>query len=395
MDKEKLKVLFVSDLAVPTGFSTVAHNIIANIQEDFDFTGIGVNYRGDPHTYGFPIFPASTGPTSSLYGIERMIALLNAEKFDLLYILNDAWVISYYLDAIKKHVEDKPKIVVYFPVDAKDHNPAWYKDFDIVSQAVTYTNFGKAVVNQAVPKLNIITIPHGVDTSTFYKIDDTAANIRKIVYTDALKSEVPYEDLFIVLNANRNQPRKRLDITMRGFGIFAKGRPDVRLYMHCGVRDSAIDVPYLATRYGILDKIIVTNLAIGIQRVEMPKLNLIYNACDVGINTSMGEGWGLTNMEHAVTGAAQIVPRHSSCEELFVDCGILMETSSDFVFDQSQTTGRLVSPHEVARTLEVLYKNKELKKELAQRAMYKFTAPQYQWKNIAQTWKNLFLEVCS
>ena len=29
-------------------------------------------------------------------------------------------------------------------------------------------------------------------------------------------------------------------------------------------------------------------------------LNLIYNACDVGINTANGEGWGLVPFEHAM-----------------------------------------------------------------------------------------------
>ena len=42
------------------------------------------------------------------------------------------------------------------------------------------------------------------------------------------------------------------------------------------------------------------------------QINLLYNACDVGINTSMGEGWGLISFEHGATGAAQIVPAHTS-----------------------------------------------------------------------------------
>ncbi len=203
------------------------------------------------------------------------------------------------------------------------------------------------------------------------------------------------EELFFVLNANRNQPRKRLDVTMEGFSLFAKDKPHtVRLYMHCGVRDSAIDVSYLSYRYGINERLIMTNLNPGIQRVTEDRLNSIYNACDVGINTSLGEGWGLTNMEHAVTGAAQIVPRHSSCEEIFHDCGMLMETITDYTFDNSQTVGKLTTPQEVARCLEVLYRNKELRKELADKAIAKFTTSKYQWAEIANTWRDIFIEVC-
>ena len=46
-------------------------------------------------------------------------------------------------------------------------------------------------------------------------------------------------------------------------------------------------------------------------------LNRLYGACDVGVNTSCGEGWGLVSFEHALTGAAQVVPRNSVCEELW------------------------------------------------------------------------------
>ena len=36
-------------------------------------------------------------------------------------------------------------------------------------------------------------------------------------------------------------------------------------------------------------------------------INHVYNACDVGINTSNGEGFGLCQIEHLATGAPQVV----------------------------------------------------------------------------------------
>lgn len=396
MDKEKLKVLFVSDLVVPTGFSTVAHNIIKNIEDDFEFTGVGVNYRGDPHEYKFPIFPATNGPSVNIYGIDRVCNILNASKVDLLFILNDAWVVSYYLDAIKKNVKNKPKIVVYFPVDSKYHDSDWYKDFDIVNRAFTYTEFGKDVVKEAVPEMNVEIMPHGVDTSIFYKLPESKLELRKALFGQDIVKQIPnLGEMFIVLNANRNQPRKKLDITMHGFSLFAKNKPDVRLYMHCGIRDSSVDITKQAKRYGIDNKLIVTGITQGIQRVPVDKLNVIYNACDVGINTTLGEGWGLTNVEHAVTGALQILPRNSACQELFSDCGLMMETVTDFTFDNSQTVGKLTTPQEVARCLDIAYNDKLLRNELAEKGMRKFTDVKYQWYTIAQDWGKIFQEVCN
>ena len=397
MDKEKLKVLFVSDLVIETGFSRVAHSIIEYIKDEFDITGLGVNYNGDPHEYEFPIYPAMIRGGGNIYGVDRLCSLLLSHEYDVVYILNDAWVISYYLDAIKKNVNKKlPRIVVYFPVDSRFHNPVWYKDFDIVSEAYTYTEFGKRVVNHpdCMPTMELGIIPHGVDSNDFYQLYETRFQAKSDLYGDKLKGIKDPENSFIVLNANRNQPRKKLDITMAGFALFAQDKPDnVRLYMHCGVRDSHIDVIHQAKRLKMEGRLVFTSLTQGVQRVSKTKLNLIYNATDVGINTSLGEGWGLTNVEHAVTGAVQIVPRHSSCQELFGDCGMLLETVTDFTFDNSETVGKLTTPEEVARNLEILYNNKELIAELGERGRQKFLRPEYQWKNIAQQWAEVFKRV--
>jgi len=45
------------------------------------------------------------------------------------------------------------------------------------------------------------------------------------------------------------------------------------------------------------------------------------HACDVGVNTCKGEGFGLVNFEHAACRVAQVVPNHTSCKELFEGYG--------------------------------------------------------------------------
>jgi glycosyltransferase involved in cell wall biosynthesis len=396
--KEKLKILFCGDLVVPTGFSQVLHNIINPNLEEFDITGLGVNYKGDPHKYTFPVYPAMVSGTGNVYGLDRLVNLLKNNKFDVLFILNDAWVISYYLDAIKKNLEgvELPKIVVYFPVDSLYHNRLWYKDFDIVTRAFTYTEFGRLVVEQCVPEMVVEVLPHGVNSEHFFKTNKKRSASKVDLFGDSSAKMGNLEESFIVLNGNRNQPRKKLDVTIEGFSMFAQGKPQgVRLYMHTGVVDSSVDIRTISKRFEVDDRIIMTNLSQGIQRIPLERLNQIYNACDVGINTSLGEGWGLVNTEHAVTGAPQIVPRHSACAELFSDCGILMEPVANITFDNSQTVGKLVSPEEVARALEILYKDKELRRDLAVKSIKKFTSKEFQWTYIASQWADVFREVTS
>jgi len=386
---EKAKILWVSDMVTPTGFSRVSHSLIGNLIKEYDITGLGVNYRGDPHDFKFPIYPASIG--GRIFGEDRLVSILNNSKFNILYILNDAWIINNYLSYIKKNVkEDKlPKIVVYFPVDSMYHDPDWYANFDIVSRAVTYTEFGRSVVNHSGCKedLKLDIIPHGVDKEVFYKKFTNRKDAKK-----ALMGKSRDPNSFLFLNANRNQPRKRLDITLEAFKIFAENKDDVLLHMHCGVRDAHIDIARFSRRLGVDNKLILTNLNQGVQMISDSMLNDIYNSADVGINSSMGEGWGLTSIEHAITGAPQIVPDHSACGEVFMDCGILVPTITNFTFDNSMTVGKLILPEDLASKMDMLYKDKNLYKVLSNKSIDKFSDDRYSWEYISKQWDTLFKE---
>jgi len=390
---DKLRVLWISDLVTPTGFSRVAHSNLKYIGDRLDFTGIGVNYFGDPHSYPLKIYPASTGAQGmpDLYGAKRLLAFAEQE-FDLIFILNDAWILNEYLQLIKEKFKTVPKIITYFPVDAEEHDVDWYTNFDVVTQPVVYTEFGKAVVEKAQPLVKPIVIPHGVDTDIFYRINEDNTKTKRALF----EQNKELWDSFIFLNANRNQPRKKLDITMEGFSIFAKDKPkNVRLYMHAGVQDTSVDITRLARRFDIEERLILTNLNKGVQRVPDEKLNMIYNACDVGVNTGLGEGWGLTNIEHAITGAPQIVPNHSACKEVFEGCSIVTPANIKITFDNIMTVGRMTTPEDVAEGMEQIYSNKDLYKELSAKSIEKFSRPEYQWETIANQWYALFEEVAN
>lgn len=395
MDKIKLGIW--GDAVVPTGFSRVLHSITKYLpEEDYDIFWIGVNYTGDPHPYkSIKIYPAGSKSANDPYGFTRVKDILKLEKPDMMFLLNDAWILNQCLDLIKNAYKEEeselPKIVTYIPVDALDHNPAWYKNFDIVSRVVAYTNFGKAVIKKADPTLNISIIQHGVDNNTFFKLDESKNDLKRKMFN---RTDDFYDDSFVVLNANRNQPRKRIDLTMQGFTLFAKDKPaNVKLYLHMGIEDMHMNIISLAVRYGIDSRLLISNHNKGVQTVNDTVLNAIYNSCDVGINTCIGEGWGLPNCEHASIGAPQVVAGHSALKELYSDCGLLIPVSQTHVLDKIMTTGYIVNPVDVADKLNELYENKDLYNKLSQASIDKFSDPKYSWKVISGLWDNLFKEI--
>jgi len=387
-----MRMLWISDLVTPTGFSRVSHSIIKYLPEDVEVLGLGVNYKGDPHPYPFSIFPATLMNPNDLYGLGRIKEFVKY-KPDIIFIINDPWITNQYLEKIKEEFkENMPRIVVYIPIDSEEQGNEFFENFDIVTKVVAYTEFGKNEILKAKAELEdkISIIPHGIDPEVFYHIDRDDA--RKTLFGPGYEK---LKDTFLVLSANRNQPRKKLDLTMRGFALFALDKPNVKLYMHCGLIDNDIDIGKLSRRYGIDHKLIVTSSIKGVQKVPESMLNLIYNVCNVGVNTSLGEGWSLTNIEHAVTGAPQIVPDHSACTEVFGDVGLLTPIAIPWTNNNIMTEGKIIDVQEFANNLDKLYSDKKLYNSLAKKSMKKFLSPEFQWSQISKTWYNIFKEILS
>jgi len=395
----KIRLMFMSDTpTIPTGFGRVGKSIAKFLsKDDYDISWLGVNYRGDPHSLPFRIYPP--GGFDDPYGFTRLMEVLEKEQPQVIWILNDAWVQRHYLGILNEALEKKllktvPKIVTYTPVDARFHDPDWYVNFHIVDAPVAYTQFGRREIISACPELEekIRIIPHGIDTENFYKLTATKEEAKQNYFRS-----MDITQSMIFLSAQRNQPRKRLDILMEAYAIFSRGKPDVFLYMHCGLTDESMDISKLASRYGIGDegtnKLLLSNLLTGTQRIPDKRLNEIYNFCDVGLNSSVGEGWGLPNMEHAMTGAPQIVPNHSALTEIWSDCGLLVPTSSRVTLDDVMTIGEVITPVALAEKMEEIYQNKTLYDLLAKKALEKFSVPEYQWENISKTWDTIFKEL--
>jgi glycosyltransferase involved in cell wall biosynthesis len=378
------KILFWGDSPThATGFSNVIHNIITNLPKDeYDPYVLGINYNGEEHYFPYKIYTVEKRPDNPV-GVLSFMSVIKETDFDIIFIISDVWVIDKMVPFIKQS-GTKAKLVAYIPVDAEDHNPEWYSGLDIFSKVVMYNKFGLDVAKDAAPDLPYEVIPHGIDPR-FHKLS-SKLEVRKHLFP----SRPELWDAFIFLNANRNQPRKRLDITLRAFKKFARDKKNIYLYLHCGVKDIHVDLVRISKKLGIDDKIIFTSEGEGIQNIPTEELNLIYNACDVGLNTGVGEGFGLCNVEHALTGAPQVLPKHSALADIHKDTAVFIPADIDFTLEFISVTAKLVLVDDVVNAMSRIYRDKTLYRKLSEKSIKKFSSPEYDWKEIGKQWSNLF-----
>lgn len=400
MNSGRLRILVVGDAVAPTGFATVTHNLCQRLLGDFEIHHLGINHSGDPHGLPWAVYPA--WPGGDVMGVRRLRPLVEALRPRLVFLVNDPWVVGDYMDQIRDFLPEL-KVVLYCPVDAGPLEGFHVERMAGAHRLVAYTEFGRRELERAGARVRaerpgfelppVEVIPHGVDSGRFFPqggegLDPRERRARAI---RALLGSGARGDELIVLNGNRNQPRKRIDITIKGFSLFAENKPaSVRLHLHMGMEDAGWNVPVLAERHGISDRLVVSSMQHHPQSVSHADLNTIYNAAAVGLNTSTGEGWGLVSFEHASTGAAQIVPRHSACEELWEGSALLVEPVLDLTMEGILADARIVSPEGIAEALERLYEDRDLLEAMAQAAFQNATRPEYRWSAIAERWRDLF-----
>ncbi|MEA2572783.1 MAG: hypothetical protein QOH93_81 [Chloroflexia bacterium] len=387
-----------------TGFTRVLDGIFSHLSEEYDIHLIGMGYRGPVTTMrGVTVHPCNL-KGGDMLGLYQAVEFIEQFHPELVFLLNDIWVLSRYVDELSRY-QESTRVVCYCPLDGRLVDERLVAPFSTLAPGdrfVVYTEFARQELLRASKGMEfspIEVIPHGVDTQTFYPLAGSVE--RQLQRGDRLAAkrrlfpDAPdLEDSFVVLNANRAQPRKRIDLTLQGFALFAKDKPaNVRLVLHHAVTfgDERADLLKQAQSLGVADRVTFSPRDGGGTTDE--DLNMVYNACDVGINTAMGEGWGLVSFEHAATGAAQVVPRHSACAGLWAGAAELVEPVSAYVPRFALLEMQEVAPEGVAAALERLYADKAYRREMSLKAYRNATQPAYRWEEISRQWSRLFTDM--
>jgi glycosyltransferase involved in cell wall biosynthesis len=392
--RSKIRVLIIGEAVAPTGFARVIRSIFTPLAERYDLHQLATRCQADAGGYPWPLYPAVAG--GDVYGYKRLPELVRELQPDIVFILYDLVFQAKYMALLRGL--SGPLVVNYSPVESGPIAPELMEQIAGVSRYVAFTDYGRGEIEDSLRQLRargreadfpaVQVIPHGVDTKAFYPLDRKEARAA-LGFEEALQN-----DDFIALNANRNMPRKRIDLTMQGFAQFARGKPEsVKLYLHMATEDTGWNVILLARRYGIEDRLIMTRADNVNPALADEKLNLIYNACDVGITTTTGEGWGMVAFEHAATGAAQIMPRHTALAQLWAGCAEFVEPYTKLTYPGNLTEGHIVSVEGVAAALERIYSNEKHRAALADAAFRNAARPEYQWQRIAQAWDELFRDL--
>jgi glycosyltransferase involved in cell wall biosynthesis len=329
------KILCLFDYKSFTGFSSVSSNIKSEIKKHFgnelQLDICAINYFGEPieeEDGSYVVSAIKSASKKDDFGRFGFLKILNdSNEYDGIFVLQDLGVIVPIIPILKGIKEEKKrnnkksfKSIFYFPVDCKliDKLVDGLEFFDLL---VAYTDYGKNEVLKINPKLKtkVKVVPHGNNSKHFYPITkDEIQSFRDEYFGEN-------SNKFIITNINRNQPRKDIPQTIFAF-IEAKNRwkengllSEPFLYLHMNSKDPmGWDIRALILQTDLIENVDYKLLDMDIANVgaSIEMVNNIYNASDLYITTTLGEGWGLTLTEAMATKTPIICPLSTSFIEM-------------------------------------------------------------------------------
>lgn len=366
-----MKILFyATHYSQPIGYARVAHklvNFLAEQGHDIYYYAI-TNYNQNNPTSrlinsNVKIIDVFLENNNDPYGYLTIKDTIEKVRPDLFFIYNDVIVTCNLLNHIKD-VERSFKIVTYLDIvyDYERTNYISFIDSNVDKIIVFSEHWKKNLVDMNIIADKISILPHGID-ECFTPLDKKEC--REIL-------GLSNED-FIVFNTNRNSYRKALDITVKSFLMFLKNNnfnSNIKLYLNCYLSTfNGYDIPELTRteclKMGI-DHIHVLNKHLfkyntnegGITDLS---LNRLYCATDVGVNTCLGEGFGLCNLEHLSMGVPQITSKVGGLtdfipEDMMIDPVVTISASN--ILDQHNGDLNICDYRDFANKLQDVYTGK-------------------------------------
>lgn len=407
-----LKLLICGTHPVQTnGYSRVIFELARSMSEHTELSGITVSVYGfQAHETPAPgladeralpsvsVYNATLNenPKASGFGFTEFRHFVTCNRPDVVLVLNDMSVLCGMIDQLKDMPDRKTfKVVAYIDQVYTSQK----KDFiqfvnHHADAAIAFTPFWESNLRKIGVMLPTYFLRHGFNVMKNFPVPKSLAR-RFFGFSDTD---------FLVLNLNRNQPRKRWDKCMQTLAEVVAREPDspIRMVVATELR-GGFDIMEIFERelgkWGI-------PLATGMRHLlalRSPQgmsdgdVNALYNAVDIGINTCDGEGFGLCNFENAAVGVPQVVPAIGGFLDFFDDtCAILVQPKATFYVDCARDAvggeAQLCDQTDFALGVLAYYKNPSLVQRHGAEARKRILSG-YKWPEIATKLESIVREV--
>ena len=397
---DKLRFMLVSThVHQYTGYAKVSQGILTELAKEpsLDITHFGIQkfhelsstFRSYPSNVEVFDVVANEKPLQNGFGYNLLPDVIRKKKPEIVMIYNDMAVVSQYVEAIRKSgIPRNFKLWIYcdqvYTTQSQMFLDILNRDADRV---FTFTPGWKQCLKDQGVTRPIDVLLHGFNPQQSFPVPKELA--RK-------QLSLP-SDMFLFLNLNRNQPRKRYDVLIMAFVELLVKFPTKPLFLLCICDKGEKGGWWLFELFsrelklrGVPIEPFAQRLIITAQNMSFKdeEINMFYNAADVGISTADGEGWGLCQFEQMGVGVPQVVPDIGGFKEFCTaDNSVLVKPTVRYylptAFSPVGGEAMACDPHAVCLGMEEYVLNSALREKHGLAAKAKVTS--YTWQKSCET----------
>lgn len=349
------KILVLADAGATTGFARVTHAIGDRLARDYghEVHALAVNFDGDAGKWDTAIrlWMPNKRVQADVYGLSRYVEMLADVMPDVVLMINDPYVVLRHIFR-NRYDEDlvlarSRPIIAYMPVDGTNQPVQWGRLPELVAKLPSIPGgTGPKLIPVAMSKYGQEFLdsdhlaPHGVEPE-FRPLSEGPITLSsgKVITTKQemlVELGIP-EDAFLILRVDRNSHRKNFGDTWRAIVPVMHRHKNVYAWLHCRAEGEQLELPQLVSRdLETAHRFFWPGKFSTHHGWPNQDLVGLYNAADMFVSTSMGEGFGLTLAEAAACGLPIVAQKVSSIPEVVGPGGFLLKPERLMATDSGQ-----------------------------------------------------------
>lgn len=339
---------------------------------------------------------ANENPKQMGFGFDQVTEFVSNNNFDLVVVYNDMVVVSNILNKLKEVKNKTFKTMVYLDQVYLHQKPEYVKKLnEEADHVLCFTPYWEKTAKDFGIIKPTSYLQHGFDPLVHYPFPKGLAR----QYYGLQDKD------FIILNLNRNQPRKRWDTCLQAYAEFISHHINepIKLLIATAIQgawnlmevyERELKKRGLTLEEGMKHIILIDNP----QQLTDEDINILYNVADIGVNTCDGEGFGLCNFEQAAIGTPQIVPKIGGFLDFFNENRAIMVDPKITIYIDGSRDGvggeaQLCDWKDFSDALEMYYSDSDLRKTHGNNSR-QFILDNYKWNDLASKFRNILYEVC-
>ena len=251
---------------------------------------------------GIKVYPKM----GDVWGSDAMYFAAKNFEANVVFNMQDmGFLNNQFLDMLMK---DKIAWIPYLPIDQDPAPAPVLEKLNFAHKIITFSNFGQKVLEN-----------HGFASRMIHEGTDT--NIFKPMDKMKCRKEIGIPEdvfLFTMVAANKeNPPRKGFQEVLEAFKMFYEKHPEAAILFHTQqTMPGNFPIPEYAKYLGIQNRLYFVEQYKATHFSGSHEIAKEMNACDIYLQPSMTEGFGLTAVEAQACGKPVIVNNCQSMPEL-------------------------------------------------------------------------------